>query len=70
MEGINARVDRAIHATSEYHGINTEADQRTNRLMSCVPASMLDGNIANYSNFLEELRRLMAHRTRIWFELL
>jgi hypothetical protein len=53
-----------------YGGITNEADLRANLRASCVPESMLDGSIPDYEEFLEERRRLMALKTKAWFETL
>jgi hypothetical protein len=37
---------------------------------SCLPESMLDGEIPNYDDFLEERRKLMALKIKAWFEAL
>jgi hypothetical protein len=36
--------------------------------ISCVPDTMLQGEILAYEDFLERRRRLMALRIKIWFE--
>ena len=38
--------------------------------MSCLPESLLDGNIPAYDDFLEQRRKLMAQKIKIWFEAL
>jgi hypothetical protein len=37
---------------------------------SCLPESMLDGEIPNYDDFLEQRRKLMALKIKTWFEAL
>jgi len=53
-----------------YGGITDEADLRANLRASCVPEAMLDGSIPDYEEFLEERRRLMALKTKAWFDTL
>ena len=38
--------------------------------MSCLPESLLDGEIPAYDDFLAERRRLMALKLKAWFEAL
>ena len=38
--------------------------------MSCLPESLLDGEIPDYDDFLEERRKLMAQKIKSWFEAL
>ena len=38
--------------------------------MHCIPTVMLDGAIPTYDDFLEERRKLMAQKIKIWFEAL
>jgi len=38
--------------------------------MHCLPASLLDGKIPAYDEFLAERRRLMALKIKQWFEVL
>lgn len=53
-----------------YGGITDATELRTNLCMSCVPESLLDGEIADYDDFLEERRKLMALKIKTWFEVL
>lgn len=53
-----------------YGGITDEAGLRANLRASCLPEAMLDGKIADYDDFLEERRRLMALKIKTWFETL
>ena len=43
---------------------------RVNLRMSCLPESLLDGQIPDYDGFLEERRKLMALKIKSWFEAL
>ncbi len=54
----------------KYGGITDEADLRANLRMSCIPDTLLDGNIPTYDDFLEERRKLMALKIKSWFEVL
>ena len=42
----------------------------TNLRMSCLPESMIDGEIPAYDEFLEQRRKLMALKIKTWFETL
>lgn len=53
-----------------YGGITSEAEMRENLKTHCIPDSMLDGDIADYEDFLELRRKLMAQKIKAWFELL
>jgi hypothetical protein len=52
------------------HPITDAADLRANLRMSCLPASLLDGEIPAYDDFLEERRKLMSLKIKTWFEAL
>ena len=53
------------------HGGITDAQNlRKNLSDHCLPASLLDGIIPAYDEFLEERRRLMALKMKAWFETL
>ena len=54
----------------KYGGITEDAELRANLRASCLPESMLDGEIPNYDDFLEERRKLMALKIKTWFEAL
>ncbi len=54
----------------KYGGITDAADLRANFRMSCLPESLLDGEISSYDFFLEERRKLMALKIKTWFEAL
>jgi hypothetical protein len=43
---------------------------RANLRMSCLPDSLLDGEIPDYDHFLEERRKLMALKIKTWFGVL
>jgi hypothetical protein len=52
----------------KYGGITTASDLRANLRASCIPESMLEGEIPAYDDFLDERRRLMALKIKTWFE--
>ena len=54
----------------KYGGITDPADLRANLRMSCLPESLLNGEIPAYDDFLEDRRKLMALKIRTWFEAL
>jgi hypothetical protein len=54
----------------KYGGITDTADLRANLKMSCLPQSLLDGDIPTYDDFLDERRKLMALKIKTWFEAL
>ena len=43
---------------------------RANLRMSCLPESLLDGEVQAYEDFLEQPRQLMAQKIKTWFEAL
>ncbi|MEO6192045.1 MAG: hypothetical protein ABIS20_03485 [Thermoanaerobaculia bacterium] len=53
-----------------YGGITDSDELRANLRMSCLPDSLLNGEIPAYDEFLEERRRLMAQKIKTWFEAL
>ena len=52
----------------KYGGIDKEDEMRTNLSMSCLPESLLDGEIPPYDDFLEIRRKLMAQKIKTYFE--
>ena len=40
---------------------------RANLAVSCLPESLLDGNILDFGDFLEQRRQLMAQKIRAYF---
>lgn len=54
----------------KYGGIADRKEMLANFRMNCIPERMLDGDIGEYSTFLEERRRLMALKIQTWFEAL
>jgi len=51
----------------KYGGITDAADLRASLRMSCLPESLLDGEIPDYDDFLEQRRSLMAMKIKTWF---
>jgi len=62
--------DQCNGGKMKYGGITAEADMRANLRMSCIPESLLDGAVPDYSDFLEQRRQLMAQKIKTWFEAL
>ena len=56
--------------TKKYGGIIDKDEMRVNLAMNCLPASLLDGVIPIYDDFLEQRRKLMALKIKQWFEML
>lgn len=54
----------------KYGGIRDEPAMRENLRMNCIPESLLDGGIKDFNEFLEERHRLMALKTKTWFDAL
>ena len=63
-----AMLTRQANGGSKQIGdITSVAKMRENLRMNCLPDSMLDGEIPSYSSFLEERRKLMADRIKVYF---
>lgn len=54
----------------KYGGITDKNELLANLRMNCVPEAMLDGHIKDYTEFLEERRKLMSLKIKQWFEVL
>lgn len=52
----------------KYGGITDLDEMRANLRTSCVPESLVDGEIPTYDEFLEQRRTLMAQKIKTWFE--
>ena len=63
-------LDQCSGGKRKYGGIVDGAEMLVNLRMNCVPAVMLDGKIPDYDTFLEERRKLMANKIKMWFETL
>jgi hypothetical protein len=59
--------EQAHGGNKKYGGITELQELRANLRMSCVPESMLDGEIPDYNDFLEQRRKLMALKIKTWF---
>ncbi|MBA3341497.1 MAG: DUF262 domain-containing protein [Gemmatimonadaceae bacterium] len=62
--------DQCAAGKKKYGGITKLDELRANLRMSCLPESLLDGEIPAYDDFLEERRKLMALKIKTWFEAL
>lgn len=62
--------DQCNGGPKKYGGITDMAGLRANLRASCLPESMLDGEIPDYDGFLAERRKLMALKIKNWFEAL
>ena len=62
--------DQCNGGAKKYGGITDKAEMAANLTMNCIPAVMLDGEIKDFSEFLEERRKLMALKIKAWFEVL
>lgn len=51
----------------KYGGITNRTGLLENFRMNCIPESMLDGEIKDFTAFLEERRKLMALKIKTWF---
>lgn len=54
----------------KYGGITDAVELRANLRMSCLPETMLDGEISDFDDFLEARRKLMAQKIMSWFRAL
>jgi hypothetical protein len=54
----------------KYGGITDPLEMRSNLRMSCLPETILDGEIPGCDDFLEQRRKLMAIKIKTWFEAL
>jgi hypothetical protein len=52
----------------KYGGITDIVEMKANLKSSCIPELLLSGTIPAYDDFLEERRKLMAQKIKIWFE--
>jgi len=62
--------DQCSGGNKKYGGITDLDEMRMNLHMSCLPESLLDGEIPTYDDFLEQRRKLMAQKIKTWFETL
>ena len=54
----------------KYGGITEPEKMRANLRMSCLPEYVLNGDIPEFDDFLEQRRKLMAHKIKTYFEAL
>lgn len=62
--------DQCNGGKRKYGGITDMEEMRANLRMSCVPETMIDGEIPAYDVFLDERRTLMSQKIKAWFEAL
>lgn len=62
--------DQCDGGPKRYGGIISRDEIVANLRENCIPESMLDGEIAEYPDFLAERRKLMALKIKAWFEVL
>jgi hypothetical protein len=66
----NELAEQCNGSKKKYGGITDAAGLRANLRMSCLPETLLDGQIPDYDEFLEVRRGLMAKKIKQWFEAL
>ena len=52
----------------KYGGIADLGEMRANLRLSCLPETLLDGEIPDFGEFLERRRKLMAQKIQTYFE--
>lgn len=62
--------EQCAGSKKKYGGITDVTELRANLCMNCLPESLLNGEIPTYDDFLEERRKLMAQKIKVWFEAL
>ncbi|MBC7286016.1 MAG: hypothetical protein H5U12_32315, partial [Hoeflea sp.] len=60
--------DQCSGGGQRYGGITDFDEMRANLETNCVPASMLNGSIPDYDDFLEERRTMMAGKIKLYFK--
>ncbi|MDX2032045.1 MAG: DUF262 domain-containing protein [Blastocatellia bacterium] len=60
--------EQCAGGTKKYGGITDPEDLRANLRMSCIPESILAGTAPEYDDFLDQRRKLMAQKIKVWFE--
>ena len=61
-------VDQCNGGKLRYGGITDMEDLRANLRVSCLPESLLSGDLPEYEDFLNERRGLMAQKIEAWFK--
>ena len=62
--------DQCNGGKKKYGGITDAQEMKENLLMNCLPASLLDGEVPTYEEFLQQRRHLMAQKIKTWFQAL
>ncbi len=52
----------------KYGGITDPKELRANLAMSCLPETLLDGDVPAFDEFLDARRKLMAGKIKTYFE--
>jgi hypothetical protein len=60
--------EQSAGGKKKYGGITDLDEMRANLRMSCLPETLLEGDIPAYDDFLEERRKLMAQKMRTYFK--
>ncbi|WBU58049.1 GmrSD restriction endonuclease domain-containing protein [Paracoccus sediminicola] len=60
--------DQCSGGSQRYGGIADIDEMRANLETNCVPASVLNGSIPDYDDFLEERRTMMAEKIHLYFK--
>ena len=63
-------VEQCHGGKKKYGGIIDPGELKANLAESCIPESILLGNVPDYDAFLEERRRLMAAKIKAYFQTL
>ena len=63
-------LDQCSGGKKKYGGITDLGELASNLAMSCIPETVLDGHAANYDDFLDCRRKLMASRIKTYFQTL
>lgn len=61
-------VEQVSGGKKKFGGITDLEELRNNLRTSCLPESLLDGDVPDYDAFLDERRDLMAAKIKTWFE--
>jgi hypothetical protein len=62
--------EQAAGGARKYGGITDPDELRANFRSSCLPETLLDGEVPAYDEFLADRRKLMALKIKAWFETL
>jgi hypothetical protein len=61
-------VEQCSGGKRKYGGITDLDDLRANLRMSCIPESIIEGEVPAYDVFLAQRRKQMAQKIKVWFE--